>query len=196
MLIDPAPAYRPFISQMKDTLLRLRSRGTARLVACIAALAVLSGVVHAQQEPSAPAATGKWQTYRNDRYMFRLSYPPDGQIQTRRDRQFQYVRIQNFEADPQGALQPGEYYLQVFIFDHRVGHKMKTSCRELVSDAHQVKAGKVNALRGSVDEADLVTSPYALCLQGVKVDVLVTANEEDQLGTLANRVLDSVRFGN
>jgi len=29
----------------------------------------------------------------------------------------------------------------------------------------------------------------------VKVDVLVTANEEDQLG-LANRILDSVRFGN
>ena len=127
--------------------------------------------------------------------MFRLSYPPDGQIQTRRDPQFQYVRIQNHETDPQGALQPGEYYLQVFIFDHRVGHKMKASCRELVADAHPVKAGKVNALRGSVDQADLGSTPYALCLQGVKVDVLVTANEEDQLG-LANRILDSVRFGN
>jgi hypothetical protein len=181
---------------MKDTLLRCHFRGTARLLACIGALALPAGEIHAQDEPSAKTATGKWQTYRNDRYMFRLSYPPDGQIQTRRDRQFQYVRIQNHETDPQGALQPGEYYLQVFIFDHRVGHKMKASCRELVAGAHPVKAGKVNALRGSVDEADLVTTPYALCLQGVKVDVLVTANEEDQVGALANRILDSVRFGN
>lgn len=181
---------------MKDNLLRFRFRGTARLLACIAALAVLSGEIQAQEEPSAKAPAGKWQTYRNDRYMFRLSYPPDGQIQTRRDRQFQYVRIRNYETDPQGALQPGEYYLQVFIFDHRVGHKMKSSCRELVSGAQPVKAGKVNALRGSVDEADIGVTPYALCLQGVKVDVLVTANEEDQLGGLANRILDSVRFGN
>ena len=180
---------------MKDTLLHRHVRRTMRLLACIGALALLSGEIHAQQESSAKATTGKWQTYRNDRYMFRLSYPPDGQIQTRRDRQFQYVRIQNHETDPQGALQAGEYYLQVFIFDHRVGHKMKASCRELVADAHPVKAGKVNALRGSVDQADLGSTPYALCLQGVKVDVLVTANEEDQLG-LANRILDSVRFGN
>ena len=167
---------------MKDTLLRCQLRRTTRLLACIGALALLSGEIHAQQEPSAKAATGKWQTYRNDRYMFRLSYPPDGQIQTRRDHQFQYVRIQNHETDPQGALQPGEYYLQVFIFDHRVGHKMKTSCRELVSVPIRSRPAKSMRLRGSVDQADLVTTPYALCLQGVKVDVLVTANEEDQVG--------------
>ncbi len=127
----------------------------------------------------------------------RLSYPPDSQIQTRRDHQYQYVRIQNYEPDHQGSLQTGEYFLEVFIFDHRVGHKVRSPCRTLVSDARPVKAGKVNALRGLADHTgDAGGTPLALCLQGVKVDVLVTATEEDQLGQLANRILDSVRFGN
>jgi hypothetical protein len=185
------------ILQMRNNLLRFDVRAFVRLLAYLACLALTPQAAQAQQEPAAKPAGGKWQTYRNERYGFHLSYPPDSQIHTRRDRQYQYVRIQNYEPDHQGDLQTGEYYLEVFIFDHRAGHKLPGPCRELVSDARPVKAGKVNALRGLGDHAsDPGGTPFALCLQGVKVDVLVTATEEGELGPLANRILDSVRFGN
>jgi hypothetical protein len=182
---------------MRKQMLQFGARVAARLVVCAGCLAPMPEAAQAQQEPAVKPQMVKWQTYRNERYAFHLSYPPDSQIRTRRDRQYQYVRIQNYEPDQQGNLQTGEYFLEVFIFDHRVGHKLSSPCRELVSEARSVKAGKVNALRGLADHAgDAGGTPFALCLQGVKVDVLVTATEEDQLGHLANRILDSVRFGN
>ena len=197
MLIASQLIFAYAISQMRNSMLRADVRTLARLLACLACLALGPEAAQAQQEPAVKPASGKWQTYRNERYAFRLSYPPDSQIHTRRDRQYQYVRIQNYDAEHQGELQSGAYHLEVFIFDHRAGHKLPGSCRELVSDAHPVKAGKVNALRGLGEHpGEQGGTPFALCLQGVKVDVLVTATEEDQLGQLANRILDSVRFGN
>jgi hypothetical protein len=74
---------------------------------------------------------------------------------------------------------------------------MKSPCRELVRDAHQVRAGRVNALRGLAEQADEAGgTSFALCLQAGKVDVLVMATEQDPLGPLANRILDGIRFGN
>ncbi len=152
-----------------------------------------------QQEQAAAPAAVKWKIYRNERYAFRLSYPADSQVQTGRDRGYQYLRMHNYEPEPgsQGTLQPGEYHLEVLIFDHRLGHKMRSSCRELVRDAHQVRAGKVNALRGLAEQTDdAAGTSFALCLQAGKVDVLVMVTEQDPLGPLANRLLDGVRFGN
>jgi hypothetical protein len=151
-----------------------------------------------QQEQAAPPAAVKWKIYRDERYAFRLSYPADSQVQKGRDHGYQYMRVHNYEADPsQSAMQPGEYHLEVLIFDHRLGHRMRSSCRELVRDAHQVRAGKVNALRGLAEQSDdAAGTSFALCLQAGKVDVLVMATEQDPLGRLANRLLDGVRFGN
>ncbi len=152
----------------------------------------------AQQNPAAAPAAVKWKIYRDERYAFRLSYPADSQVQTGRDRGYQYMRVHNYEPDPsQSAMQPGGYHLEVLIFDHRLGHRMRNPCRELVRNAHQVRAGKVNALRGLAEQADDAGgTSFALCLQAGKVDVLVMATELDPLGPLANRLLDGVRFGN
>jgi hypothetical protein len=157
--------------------------------------------VAAQQEAAYTPAVVKWKTYRDERYAFRLSYPADSQVQTGRDHGYQYMRVHNYEPEPggQNAMQPGEYHLEVLIFDHRLGHKMRSPCRELVRDAHQVRAGRVNALRGLAEQADDTgtgATSFALCLQAGKVDVLVMATEQDPLGPLANRILDGVRFGN
>jgi hypothetical protein len=151
-----------------------------------------------QQEKAATPAPVKWKIYRDERYAFRLSYPADSQVQKGKDRGYQYMRVQNYEPDPgQTAMQPGEYHLEVLIFDHRLGHRMRGSCRELVREAHQVRAGKVNALRGLAEQnEDAPGTSFALCLQAGKVDVLVMATERDPLGPLANRLLDAVRFGN
>jgi hypothetical protein len=171
----------------------------AVLVACLGWAGFAPMRVAAQQESVPTPAVVKWKTYRNDRYAFRLSYPPDSQVQTGRDRGYQYMRVHNYEQEPgsQAAMQPGEYHLEVLIFDHRLGHKMKSPCRELVRDAHQVRAGKVNALRGLAEQADDAgATSFALCLQAGKVDVLVMATEQDPLGPVANRILDGVHFGN
>jgi len=151
-----------------------------------------------QNEQAATPAPVKWKVYRDERYAFRLSYPADSQVQKGRDRGYQYMRVHNYESDPgQTAMQPGEYHLEVLIFDHRLGHRMHGSCRELVREAHQVRAGKVNALRGLAEQGDdAAGTSFALCLQAGKVDVLVMATELEPLGPLANRLLDSVRFGN
>ena len=184
---------------MRNRSYRTQACTLAVLVACLGWPGLASMRAAAQQESAPTPAAGKWKTYRDDRYAFRLSYPPDSQVQTGRDRGYQYMRVHNYEQEPgsQGAMQPGEYHLEVLIFDHRLGHRMRSPCRELVRDGHQVRAGKVNALRGLAEQADEGgATSFALCLQAGKVGVLVMATEQDPLGALANRILDGVRFGN
>jgi hypothetical protein len=191
---------------MSNTLFRSQAWTLAALLVCLAwpglalvpAAAQQEAAVALQEPPAAPAAI-KWKLYRDERYAFRLSYPADSQVQKGRDRGYQYMRVHNYEPEPgnPGSLQPGEYHLEVLIFDHRLGHRMKSPCRELVRDAHQVRAGRVNALRGLAEQADEAGgTSFALCLQAGKVDVLVMATEQDPLGPLANRILDGIRFGN
>lgn len=88
-----------------------------------------------------------WKIYRNERYAFCVSYPADSRVQTHRDRHYQYSRIQNYDAavQPQGELAPGEYYVEVFIFDHRLGHRMEGRCAELLREAHTVKWARSRA---------------------------------------------------
>ena len=56
--------------------------------------------------------------------------------------------------------------------------------------------GKVAGWRGTTEHADDAGgTPQAVCVESTKVDVLVKATEADPLGPLANRILDTVRFG-
>src|SRR5262245_17115548 len=178
----------------------LQACALAVLATCLGGLGFTSLRAAAQQESAAaPAAVGKWKIYRDDRYAFRLSYQPDSPVQPGRDRGYQYLRVPNYEPEPgsQGSMQPGEYHLEMLIFDHRLGHRMPSPCRDLVHEPRQVRAGKVNALRGLAERAeDAGGTSFALCLQAGKVDVLVMATEQDPLGPIANRLLDGVRFGN
>jgi hypothetical protein len=184
---------------MRYRLPRFDAQAVAGLLVCLSCLALGPPAAGAQQEQAAEITAGKWQTYSNERYAFKLSYPADSQVQASRDHHYQYVRITNHQSGPDGpgGLLAGEYLIEVFIFDHRLGHKLSGPCRELVRNARPVKAGKVNALRGQAEPADDAGgTPSALCLQGVKVDVLIKAIEEEQGGPRVGRILDSVRFGN
>jgi len=140
-----------------------------------------------------------WKTYRNDRYMFRVSYPADGRVQTSRHRNYELVRILNHDdaGERQEGLAQGEYFVEVFIYDHRLGHRMDGKCHDVLREASPVKLGRIEAWRGTTVQADDTGStPQAVCVESTKVDVVVTASEADPLGPLANRILDSIRFGN
>ena len=166
-----------------------------RTAVALYAVLLCSGVGAASDRSRADG----WKTYRNDRYAFRVSYPADGRVQTHRHGRFQAVHILNYDdaAERQGALSPGEYSIEVFIYAHRLGHRMDGKCHDVLREAGKVKVGRIAGWRGAAVQADdSGGAPQAVCVESTKVDVLVTASESDPIGPVVNRILDTVRFGN
>lgn len=147
------------------------------------------------EQSAAPA--GKWQVYRNDRYAFEFSYPPDGHLKVVRDGRRQHLHIQNYvaSADHEYAAEDGEYDVDLFIFDLGLGQKSPERCAESVHDGRSVKVGKVAGLRGVTDETDDGRTPQALCVESRKLKVLVVGSEADPLGETIDSIIKSVRFG-
>jgi hypothetical protein len=139
------------------------------------------------------AADPDWQTYRNERYAFHLSYPSDSRVDTHRERGVQHISISRTAPD---EAQTGSYHVDVLIYDHRLGHKLKSTCKELLRDARTVKIGKVQGLRGIHQEGDDEhTASHAVCVESKRLHILVKASESDPQAELADRILNSVRFG-
>jgi hypothetical protein len=139
------------------------------------------------------AADPDWQTYRNERYAFHLSYPADSRVDTHRERGVQHISISRGTPE---ETQTGSYHVDVLIYDHRMGHKLKGTCKELLRDARTVRIGKVQGLRGIHQEGDDENSAtHAVCVESKRLDILVKAIEADPQADLADRILNSVRFG-
>jgi len=84
----------------------------------------------------------------------------------------------------------------VLIYDHRVGHKLKSSCRDVLREAHTVKVGKVQGLRGIHQQSEAESSAaHAVCVESKKLEIVVRAVETDAQTLLADRILDTLRFG-
>ena len=186
---------------MRDRIFRSRVSNFATALACLAYLAVAASVpVHAKQPQTTinPVAPGKWQTYANERYAFTLSYPPDGRVETLRDGRHQHLRILNYARTSENLLplNPGEYDVEVFIYDHRLGHTLQIGCGKLLWEPRSVKLGKVKGVRGTIEQAEDGSTPFAVCVESGRLEILVTVSGPDPLGSLANRILNSVRFGN
>jgi hypothetical protein len=169
----------------------------------IAACCLIAGAfgAFAQTPDLAPmqsvAPAGKWQVYRNDRYAFEFSYPPDGHLKVVRDGRRQHLRIQNYVASPdhEYATEDGEYDVDLFIFDLGLGQKSPERCAQSVHDGRSVKVGKVAGLRGVADETDDGRTAQALCVESRKLKVLVIGSEADPLGETIDDIIKSVRFG-
>ena len=73
---------------------------------------------------------------------------------------------------------------------------VRVPCRDLLHDLRAVKLGKIQGLRGSIqdDERDTPAEP-AVCVESRKVVVLIKASDADAQASLANRILDTLRFG-
>jgi hypothetical protein len=67
----------------------------------------------------------------------------------------------------------------------------------VLRDARTVKVGKVKGLRGMYQQGeDDATAAQAVCVESRKLEIVVKAADTEPLDPLANRILDSVRFGN
>jgi len=172
------------------------SRWARWSIAALCCLISAGSAANAQLDATAQAS--KRQAYTNDRYAFRLSYPADGQQHTLRDGRHQHVQIKNFDdaADTERALESGDYVVDIFIYDQRVGHKPGARCNELLSESSSAKLGRVRALRGKAEARADGSTAFAVCVESHRLEILVTGAEQDPLGPVVNRILDSVRFGN
>jgi hypothetical protein len=165
-----------------------------RIALCIIGVALATPALSVAQPSNGRT---DWRTYRNERYAFRLSHPADSRVDAHREPGHQHISIGN-TPDAATASESGQLHVDVLIYDHRLGHRLKGGCRELLRDARSVKVGKVRGLRGLYQQQGTEDSSamQALCVESTKLEILVKAVEGEPQTELANRVLDSVRFGN
>ncbi|MFH1564768.1 MAG: hypothetical protein ABIC82_02880 [bacterium] len=137
-----------------------------------------------------------WKKYRNEIYGFEFNYPPNSTVETRDDSNYQYIRLQNYSAtDDRIRLAAGEYYLEIFIFDHQKGHESWESCTQQVVDAKEVELGFIMGYRGYGQEGgDAGGIKFALCSESPDVDYYIQGTENDQNAPLVNPILDSFKF--
>jgi len=172
---------------------RVLSRLLTALLLCAAAAG--SPLTIAKQR-QAQAADAGWLIYRNERYAFRLAYPPDSRVDTRRGPGLQQVSIVRSVAEQADATQAPAFHVDVQIYDHRLGHKLKMACRDFLYGARPVKVGKVQGFRGTYPDADnQPEAGSAVCVQSKYLDIVVKAVDADPQAPLADRILDSLRFG-
>jgi hypothetical protein len=178
---------------------RSRVQISGRLVLCLVLGAAVTAPTLTIAKPRDARTQGvdpDWLTYRNERYAFRLSYPADSRVDTRREHGFQHISISSNAVDEAQATPAPTYRIDVLIYDHRLGHRLKFACRELLRDARTVKVGKVQGLRGVHQEGeDEASAAQAVCVESTKLDIVVKAVDGDPQVPLADRILDSVRFG-
>jgi hypothetical protein len=173
----------------------MRFTGSTRWLLLLAAalgIGAASAPVSFAKSRHAQAADPGWLIYRNDRYAFRLSYPEHSRIDSPRAHGVQQISIVPGDGEHAQDGSDAKYHVDVLIYDHRLGHRMKATCRDMLRDAHAVKVGKIKGLRGmhATGEGE---GTAAVCVDSKKLEILVKSVDADS--AVAERILSSLRFG-
>lgn len=141
-------------------------------------------------------------TYTDSKYGFSFSYPRNSIVEIKKDRNYQYIRVQNYirdnttpvtEADL--SLAKGEYYMEIMIFDSAKGHKNSQSCQECVSEGKPITLGAYSGYIGlGTSNGDPGGFPFVLCVENSEIQFHIQATDYHQDGRNVTPILDSFKF--
>ena len=186
-------------------LIHMNQKNWVNLVSAIFTLVVAVvgyfGVIK-KPAPSVPAESiaknevAVFKTYKNEQYGFEFTYPANSTVESRPDTNYEYIRVQNYiSTDDKMGLARSEYYLEIFIFDQKLGHKSDRSCEEVIANPQKVELGTLTGYRGLGEEGgDAGGIRLALCAErsGVHFDIVGIQSAEN--APLVNQIFASFRF--
>jgi hypothetical protein len=107
-----------------------------------------------------------WMKFAEQGYPFQFSYPKASRIERTTDTGHRYIRVSNDrpKAGDNYSLGKGEYYLEVFFFEHKRGHTVWQPCSAMDFLAKIKKPiGRYMSMRGiDQDNSDAGGIRYAL----------------------------------
>lgn len=141
-----------------------------------------------------PYNTTDWKTYKNTMYGFEFQYPSTSTIEP--DSNNEYIRLQNYNAtDDQQGLNPGEYYLEIFISDRKLGNTSSESCETLIINPVEINLGNTTGTKGlGQSGGDAGGKRFALCTKQNEVQFYLQGTQNDEQGALVHTIFDSFKF--
>jgi hypothetical protein len=158
----------------------------------------------ARSEPTTGAAKSKkdlapgakWQSYVSKKYGFRFLYPPGSRVKKEDDTNYQYIRVQNYWPGDKYGLKPWEFYLEVFIFDPALGHRIWKPCEKAIKSPRRTRQGNIVVYTGRDDDpgGDPGGFREVLCARLKGFDIWVQGTEGTRDTAQVKAMLKSFKF--
>lgn len=113
------------------------------------------------------------------------------------------IRMQNYTTtEPLYQMKPGEYFLELVIYDHTKNQLLREPCTQIFTDetgvsySRTARAGDVEVVRGTLPAGGEAPPREAICYQGKDADILISVGERrgSEDASITKAILDSVHF--
>jgi len=138
-----------------------------------------------------------WKTYTNAKYGFEFKYPSESTVKVRQDLNYQYIRIEKLGSattNYKDGISSGEYYLEIFIYDHNLGQIRDPRFCESILNPKKVELGMITGLRGNYSGGDSLGIGLAMCVGRLEVDFDISGSESGGGSSILNPIFDSFKF--